>query len=135
MLLISADLDELIGLSDTLKVILRGRLVADVDPARHARGARLGDDRRGDGGGRAMTRSDLSNCARLGLATRGARRSPSCVALRWSPPSSCSLAGDPVVAVWTQLLSTLHAAGRSSRSSTGDVATTSPPSPSPSASG
>ena len=41
MLLISADLDELIGLSDTLKVILRGRLVADVDPAaRHPRGAR-----------------------------------------------------------------------------------------------
>ena len=33
MLLISADLDELIGLSDTLKVILRGRIVADVDPA------------------------------------------------------------------------------------------------------
>ena len=33
VLLISADLDELIGLSDTLKVILRGRLVAEVDPA------------------------------------------------------------------------------------------------------
>ncbi|MFI6476705.1 ABC transporter ATP-binding protein [Nonomuraea sp. NPDC050663] len=33
VLLISADLDELIGLSDTLKVILRGRMVADVDPA------------------------------------------------------------------------------------------------------
>jgi ABC-type uncharacterized transport system ATPase subunit len=33
VLLISADLDELIGLSDTLKVILRGRLVADADPA------------------------------------------------------------------------------------------------------
>jgi simple sugar transport system ATP-binding protein len=33
VLLISADLDELIGLSDTLTVILRGRLVADVDPA------------------------------------------------------------------------------------------------------
>lgn len=32
VLLISADLDELIGLSDTLKVILRGRVVADVDP-------------------------------------------------------------------------------------------------------
>ena len=29
VLLISADLDELIGLSDTLKVMLRGRLVAD----------------------------------------------------------------------------------------------------------
>jgi simple sugar transport system ATP-binding protein len=33
VLLISADLDELIGLSDSIKVILRGRLVADVDPA------------------------------------------------------------------------------------------------------
>lgn len=33
VLLISADLDELIGLSDTLFVILRGKLVAQVDPA------------------------------------------------------------------------------------------------------
>jgi simple sugar transport system ATP-binding protein len=33
VLLISADLDELIGLSDTLQVIYRGRLVADADPA------------------------------------------------------------------------------------------------------
>ena len=33
MLLISADLDELIGLSDTLLVILRGRIVAELDPA------------------------------------------------------------------------------------------------------
>ena len=32
VLLISADLDELIGMSDTLKVILRGRLVEEVDP-------------------------------------------------------------------------------------------------------
>jgi simple sugar transport system ATP-binding protein len=32
VLLISADLDELIGMSDTLHVILRGRLVATVDP-------------------------------------------------------------------------------------------------------
>jgi len=32
VLLISADLDELIGLSDTLMVILRGRLVATLDP-------------------------------------------------------------------------------------------------------
>ncbi|MDQ3629302.1 MAG: ABC transporter ATP-binding protein [Actinomycetota bacterium] len=32
VLLISADLDELIGLSDTLQVILRGRLVASFDP-------------------------------------------------------------------------------------------------------
>jgi ABC-type uncharacterized transport system ATPase subunit len=32
VLLISADLDELIGMSDTLRVILRGRLVEQVDP-------------------------------------------------------------------------------------------------------
>jgi simple sugar transport system ATP-binding protein len=32
VLLISADLDELIGLSDTIEVILRGRLVAELDP-------------------------------------------------------------------------------------------------------
>ena len=34
VLLISADLDELIGMSDTLWVLLRGRLVAQVDPGR-----------------------------------------------------------------------------------------------------
>jgi ABC-type uncharacterized transport system ATPase subunit len=33
VLLISADLDELIGMSDTLLVMLRGRLVAEVDPS------------------------------------------------------------------------------------------------------
>ena len=33
VLLISADLDELIGLSDTIKVLLRGQFVADADPA------------------------------------------------------------------------------------------------------
>ncbi|KRV46913.1 heme ABC transporter ATP-binding protein [Wenjunlia vitaminophila] len=33
VLLISADLDELIGLSDTIRVMYRGRLVADADPA------------------------------------------------------------------------------------------------------
>ena len=34
VLLVSADLDELIGLSDTLLVILRGRIVATLDPAK-----------------------------------------------------------------------------------------------------
>jgi ABC-type uncharacterized transport system ATPase subunit len=34
VLLISADLDELIGLSDTIQVILRGRLVGAFDPAK-----------------------------------------------------------------------------------------------------
>jgi simple sugar transport system ATP-binding protein len=33
VLLISADLDELIGLSDRLEVLLRGRFVAEADPA------------------------------------------------------------------------------------------------------
>ncbi|HKG50922.1 MAG TPA: ABC transporter ATP-binding protein [Actinomycetales bacterium] len=33
VLLISADLDELIGLSDTIRVVLRGRLVGTFDPA------------------------------------------------------------------------------------------------------
>ncbi len=33
VLLVSADLDELIGLSDTLLVILRGKIVAQLDPA------------------------------------------------------------------------------------------------------
>ena len=33
VLLISADLDELIGLSDRIQVILRGRLVGEFDPA------------------------------------------------------------------------------------------------------
>ena len=33
VLLISADLEELIGMSDSLAVILRGRLVAEYDPA------------------------------------------------------------------------------------------------------
>ena len=32
-LLISADLEELIGLSDTLLVMLRGKIVARLDPA------------------------------------------------------------------------------------------------------
>jgi ABC-type uncharacterized transport system ATPase subunit len=41
VLLISADLDELIGMSDTLKVILRGRIVGAVDP-RHVTPEQLG---------------------------------------------------------------------------------------------
>ena len=34
VLLVSADLEELIGLSDTLLVMLRGRIVARLDPAK-----------------------------------------------------------------------------------------------------
>src|SRR5690606_12675883 len=33
VLLVSADLDELSGLSDAIRVMYRGRLVADADPA------------------------------------------------------------------------------------------------------
>jgi simple sugar transport system ATP-binding protein len=49
VLLISADLDELIGLSDSIKVILRGRFVADVDPA-HVTPEDLGSAMTGAGG-------------------------------------------------------------------------------------
>jgi len=48
VLLISADLDELIGLSDRVKVILRGRFVADVDPA-HVTPEELGSAMTGAG--------------------------------------------------------------------------------------
>ncbi len=40
VLLVSADLEELIGLSDTLVVMLRGRLVATLDPSRRRRPSR-----------------------------------------------------------------------------------------------
>ena len=47
VLLVSADLDELIGLSDTLLVMFRGELVATLDPAHgHPGRARLVHDRR-----------------------------------------------------------------------------------------
>ena len=49
VLLVSADLDELIGLSDTLRVILRGRLVASADPA-HVTPEELGSAMTGAGG-------------------------------------------------------------------------------------
>jgi simple sugar transport system ATP-binding protein len=48
VLLISADLDELIGLSDTIKVILRGRFVGDFDP-RHVTPQELGSAMTGAG--------------------------------------------------------------------------------------
>ena len=47
MLLISADLDELIGLSDRIEVILRGRLVGEFDPRTVTpQDLGAGDDRR-----------------------------------------------------------------------------------------
>ena len=55
VLLVSADLEELIGLSDTLLVILRGRIVADPRPGdRHAGRPRLVHDGR-QGGERRVT--------------------------------------------------------------------------------
>jgi simple sugar transport system ATP-binding protein len=50
VLLISADLDELIGLSDTIDVILRGRLVGTADP-RTVTPEELGSAMTGAGGG------------------------------------------------------------------------------------
>ncbi len=50
VLLISADLDELIGLSDRIEVILRGTLRRQLRPRRRdTRAARLRDDRSGGG--------------------------------------------------------------------------------------
>jgi len=57
--LVSADLEELIGLSDTLHVLLRGRIAARLDPARltpellgsYMTGARTPEGPRGAGGG------------------------------------------------------------------------------------
>src|SRR5918911_3533946 len=52
IVLISADLDELIGLSDTLHVMLRGRLVATLDP-RRVTPPEVGGHTMGAGGARA----------------------------------------------------------------------------------
>jgi simple sugar transport system ATP-binding protein len=49
VLLISADLEELIGMSDTISVILRGRLVGEYDP-RHVTPEQLGSAMTGAGG-------------------------------------------------------------------------------------
>ena len=49
VLLISADLEELIGMSDTITVILRGRLVGQYDP-RHVTPEQLGSAMTGAGG-------------------------------------------------------------------------------------
>ena len=77
VLLVSADLDELIGLSDTLRVMLRGRLVADADPATvtpeelgsYMTGAGgAGRRRDGTGVGRRASRSDPRPHAVLALA-------------------------------------------------------------------
>jgi general nucleoside transport system ATP-binding protein len=64
VLLISADLDELIGMSDTLEVILRGRLVARMDPTT-VTPSELGA---------AMTGADSSATDPSGAADRGEDR-------------------------------------------------------------
>ena len=90
VLLISADLDELIGLSDRIEVILRGRLVGNFDPGDVTpRAARLGDDR---SGGRRMN-------DRTPDQARARRSPPRC--WRCSPRSLITslvllVAGDPV---------------------------------------
>ncbi|MBB6119248.1 ABC transporter ATP-binding protein [Nocardiopsis algeriensis] len=66
VLLISADLDELIGMSDTLHVILRGRMVAQADPTdvtpeqlgSAMTGAGLAGDEKTEGGTAAADRSE-----------------------------------------------------------------------------
>lgn len=54
VLLISADLDELIGLSDRIEVVLRGRLVGTFDPT-HVTPEQLGSAMTGAGDGTAST--------------------------------------------------------------------------------
>ena len=66
VLLVSADLDELIGLSDSLKVILRGRLVGDFDP-RTVTPSMLGS---------AMTGADGADGADGAAQQREARHEP-----------------------------------------------------------
>ena len=76
VLLISADLDELIGLSDTIRVMLRGRLVGDFDPQTvtpQELGSAMTGAERGD---RAMRRSQARR--RSGWPPRS---------WRWSSPA------------------------------------------------
>ncbi|SHG50135.1 ABC transporter ATP-binding protein [Streptoalloteichus hindustanus] len=70
VLLVSADLDELIGLSDTIKVMLRGRLVADADP-RTVTPEELGAAMTGAG---AHERGDTGNDERGHGAAEGGER-------------------------------------------------------------
>jgi general nucleoside transport system ATP-binding protein len=75
VLLISADLDELIGLSDSIRVMLRGRLVADADPAtvtpEELGAAMTGAD--GSHSGAAQSGAAQSGTAQSGAAESGVR--------------------------------------------------------------
>ena len=130
VLLISADLDELIGLSDTIKVILRGRFVADVDPA-HVTPEELGSAMTGAGARGMSTRFDPTpDRPHAGGSGASPWRSPSVV-------TSLVLlaAGDPVVRdleddPGRRQAAPVHLADHQPRRRT-----TCPPWPSPSASG
>jgi ABC-type uncharacterized transport system ATPase subunit len=63
VLLISADLEELIGLSDTIKVILRGRLTGEFDPD-HVTSQDLGAAMTGADGSHDEHPSDTTGAAR-----------------------------------------------------------------------
>ncbi len=101
VLLISADLDELIGLSDTIKVILRGAMVGGVRPVRrHARAARIGHD----GSGRVTT-------VRSRLNVRDAALSMAAPILAVAFATAVGslilfVAGDPVGETWQVMFDT-----------------------------
>ncbi len=93
VLLISADLDELIGLSDTLRVILRGRLVGEFDPDL-VTPEQLGSAMTGADGGDAAMKVDPR---KLGLAL--AAPALAVVVALLVTTAILLAAGDPVVAV------------------------------------
>ncbi|UUZ46381.1 ATP-binding cassette domain-containing protein [Janibacter limosus] len=127
VLLISADLEELIGLSDTIKVILRGRITGEFDPdVVTSRGAGQRHDRRREG--RLMKFTPR----RPGADPRPRRCSPSS-----SPSSSPPSCSSPWATRWARCgprCCPSRARARSSTSSTAPSRTTSPRSPSRSAS-
>ena len=117
MLLISADLDELIGLSDTIRVLLRGRLVGDFDP-QTVTPQELG--------------SAMTGAGEVGSDPPQARRArpggPAAVALVVAAIISSLVllaTGDDVAGFWDVLLSCPRAA-TSSTSSTPPRSSTSP---------
>ena len=96
VLLISADLDELIGLSDTIQVILRGRLVGTFDP-RTVTPQELGSAMTGAGdAGSEPRQARRAGAGGTGARLRRRRRS--------SPPWCWSRTGDDVAGFWGTLL-------------------------------
>ena len=84
VLLISADLDELIGLSDTIRVLLRGRLVGEFDP-QTVTPQELGSAMTGAGDGRRQV--NLVQSVTRAVVARGPRCWPS--SSRASSPAWC----------------------------------------------